>query len=141
METKTKWHGANLMDNNQKANVNKIQISTVTIFRGFMYIYNILWLCAKIGYLCLFCHNCCVYLWYISHMASWMLFIFGIVISDYIMYHKNLMHMIVWSKFTPYQNWVNWAIFAVLNSDNKHMLNSDRDFRHGFHSENVVSWA
>ena len=29
--------------------------------RGFMHI-NILRLCAKIGFLCLFCHNCCVFL-------------------------------------------------------------------------------
>ena len=34
----------------------------------------------------------------ISHMNSWVLFIFGIVI----MYHKILMD--VWSKFTPYKN-------------------------------------
>ena len=43
-------------------------------------------------------------------MNYWLLFAVGLVA----IYHKNLMH--VRSKFTPCQNRVKWAIFAVLNS-------------------------
>ena len=72
-------------------------------YRGFMYIKYIL-------ALCLFCHNCCVFLWY---MDSWMLFIFGIVT----IYLKSL--MLVRSKFTPCQNRVNWRILARIATVNQ----------------------
>ena len=46
----------------------------------------------------------------ISHVNSWMLFIFSVVT----IYHQSLMH--VRSKFTPCQHQVNVAIYVVLNS-------------------------
>ena len=73
----------------------------------------------------LFCHNCrlCIFVMYccdISHINSWMLFIFCTVT----LYYKHLMH--VRSKFTPCPNMVHWAIFAV-HVLNLHLLQISTD--------------
>ena len=84
--------------------------SVIKHYRGFMSIKYAFALCPTIGYLYVYYVITVVYFCDISHVNSWMLFIFSIVT----IYHKSLMH--VRSKFTPCLNRVHWAICALLNS-------------------------
>ena len=77
--------------------------------RGFC-TYNVLWLCAKIGCNYAYFVITLVYLCDISHMNSYVLFIFDIVT----IYYNSLMHVRSRSKFTPCQTKAKLSQFCSI---------------------------
>ena len=86
-------------------------LSTMIIpHRGFMCIKCTLALCQNRVLMPIFCQNWCVFFIIYDKWLAKCYSYFGTVT----IYHNSLMH--VRSKFSRYQNRINWAIFALLNS-------------------------